>query len=625
MSLAAERIEALTVDSTPTSRLSFGVAGMTCASCVSHVEQALNHVPGVSGANVNLATQRAEVEFAGGADAQAIADAVAAAGYDPDIDTVEFGVGGMTCASCVAHVEKALRRIPGVLQANINLATERASVRLLSGAATPNDLVRAIEAAGYEARRIERGVDAADRERQARRAELESLSRSLLWAAVLTAPVFVLEMGAHVVPGFSNWIMQSLGHRVPLFVSFLLATLVLAGPGQRFFLKGIPALLRGHPDMNALVAVGTSAAYFYSVVATFAPFVLPAGTTHVYYEAATVIVTLILFGRFLEAKAKGRTSEAIRALAWLQSKTARVVRDGRIVEIAIDDVQPGDVIEVRPGEKIATDGEVIEGSSYVDESMITGEPNPNFKNAGSAVVGATINTTGAFTFRATRVGSDTVLAGIIRMVETAQGAKLPIQALVDQVTAWFVPAVMGVAALTFIVWLVFGPQPALSFALVNAVAVLIIACPCAMGLATPAAIMTGTGRAAELGILFRKGEALQSLCDVTVIAFDKTGTLTQGRPELTDLITADKSNPDDVLGLVASIEAKSEHPIARAIVAAAELKGLSLAPTEGFQSHSGMGVSARVTGRRVAVGAGRFMSSLGIDVPSRGAYGNEPQ
>jgi copper ion binding protein len=400
MSLAAERIEALTVDSTPTSRLSFGVAGMTCASCVSHVEQALNHVPGVSGANVNLATQRAEVEFAGGADAQAIADAVAAAGYDPDIDTVEFGVGGMTCASCVAHVEKALRRIPGVLQANINLATERASVRLLSGAATPNDLVRAIEAAGYEARRIERGVDAADRERQARRAELESLSRSLLWAAVLTAPVFVLEMGAHVVPGFSNWIMQSLGHRVPLFVSFLLATLVLAGPGQRFFLKGIPALLRGHPDMNALVAVGTSAAYFYSVVATFAPFVLPAGTTHVYYEAATVIVTLILFGRFLEAKAKGRTSEAIRALAWLQSKTARVVRDGRIVEIAIDDVQPGDVIEVRPGEKIATDGEVIEGSSYVDESMITGEPNPNFKNAGSAVVGATINTRSVIMTRA---------------------------------------------------------------------------------------------------------------------------------------------------------------------------------------------------------------------------------
>ena len=602
--------------SAPTKRLGFAIAGMTCASCVAHVERALRAVDGVMGANANLATQRAEILFADGLDTQALAKEVTAAGYDPLIDTVEFAVGGMSCASCVAHVERALSQIPGVQQASVNLATERATVRLLSGAATPDELARAIESAGYEARQLDAGSDHSDRERQARGLELQSLRRSLTWATALTAPVFVLDMGGHSIPGFGDWIMQSLGHRLPLWVSFVLATLVLAGPGRRFFLKGIPSLVRGHPDMNALVAVGTAAAYGYSVVATFAPAVLPAGTTHVYYEAATVIVTLILFGRMLEAKAKGRTSDAIRALARLQARTARVLRDGKTVDIAIAELRSGDRIEVRPGEKIATDGEVVEGSSYVDESMITGEPIPNLKSPGSAVVGATLNTTGAFTFRAGKVGADTVLAGIIRMVETAQGAKLPIQTLVDQVTARFVPAVMAVAVLTFLIWLSFGPPPALSFALVNAVAVLIIACPCAMGLATPAAIMTGTGRAAELGILFRKGEALQSLRDATVIAFDKTGTLTQGKPELTDFIFSDGADPDDLLRLIASIEAKSEHPIARALVAAAEQKQLAILPIEAFQSHSGMGVSATIDGQRIAIGADRFMASLGIELSS---------
>eukprot|EP01036_Dinobryon_divergens_P039827 gene39827-52571_t len=330
--------------------------------------------------------------------------------------------------------------------------------------------------------------------------------------------------------GTSPWpVMNTIGMQNSWYLQFALTTAVLFGPGLRFFAKGLPALARFAPDMNSLVAVGTSAAYGYSLIATFLPQLLPAGTVNVYYEAAAVIVTLILLGRTLEARAKGRTSEAIKRLVGLQAKTARVFRDGAVVELPIAEVRPSDLVEVRPGERVPVDGEVTEGASWIDESMISGEPLPVEKTIGSAVTGGTINQTGAFTFRATAVGEATMLAQIIRMVEAAQGGKLPIQALVDRVTMWFVPAVMALAALTFIVWLVFGPEPALTFGLVNAVAVLIIACPCAMGLATPTSIMVGTGRGAELGILFRKGEALQALQDVKVVAFDKTGTLTQDR------------------------------------------------------------------------------------------------
>jgi heavy metal translocating P-type ATPase len=594
-------------------RLSFGVRGMTCASCVSHVEKALRNAPGVLEAAVNLATERADVALAPRADLDAIARAVTEAGYEPVIETIELGVGGMTCASCVAHVEKALRAVPGVLQADVNLATERARVRALAGRDIAAELRRAVAQAGYEPRSLSEGKEAIDRERAQREAETLSLRNRLIFSAALTAPVLALEMGAHSIPGFGDWIMQILGHQTPLYVSFLLATLVLAGPGRQFYVKGFPALLRGRPDMNALVATGTISAYLYSVLVTFAPSLLPRGAANVYYESACVIVTLILFGRFLEARAKGRTSEAIRALARLQPKTARVLRGGETVEVPIDDVVVGDLIAIRPGERIPTDGTVTQGSSYVDESMVTGEPTPVAKNVGSQVTGATVNTTGAFTFQATRVGADTVLAGIIRMVEQAQGAKLPIQALVDRVTGVFVPIVFAMAAATFVAWLAFAPQGDISYALVNAVAVLIIACPCAMGLATPAAIMTGTGRAAELGILFRKGEALQSLRDVTLIAFDKTGTLTRGRPELTDLAPAAGFSAEEPLRLAASVEAHSEHPIASALVTAAEARGLSVAPCQSFSATPGMGVAAVVEGKNVAVGAGRYMRSLGVD------------
>lgn len=596
------------------SRLSLPVEGMTCASCVGRVERALKKLPGVDTAAVNLATERADITFTGLADAQAAVRAIEGAGYAVREETTELAIEEMTCASCVGRVEKALAKIPGVLEANVNLATERARVRHLAGVVTTADLEAAVAQAGYKSRRLSLDTNAGDQEAERREKEAQALRRSLLIAAILSLPVFILEMGSHLVPAMHHWVMGVLGQQTSWYLQFALTTLVLFGPGLRFFQKGVPALLRGAPDMNSLVAVGTAAAYGYSLVATFAADVLPAGTANVYFEAAAVIVTLILLGRMLEARAKGRTSQAIQRLVGLQAKTARVMRDGAMLEIALDQVATGDVVMVRPGEKIPVDGEVVEGASYVDESMITGEPVPVAKEAGSEVVGGTINRTGAFSFRVTKVGANTVLAQIIRLVEQAQGSKLPIQALVDKVTMWFVPAVMAAAVLTFLVWLVFGPDPALTFALVNAVAVLIIACPCAMGLATPTSIMVGTGRAAELGVLFRKGEALQALRDVTVIALDKTGTLTKGRPELTDLVPAEGFEYNQVLALVAAVETRSEHPIAEAIVTAAQQRDLTLGTIESFDAVPGFGVSALVAGRTVAVGADRFMTQLGLDV-----------
>ncbi|MUO45779.1 copper-translocating P-type ATPase, partial [Agrobacterium vitis] len=411
-----------------------------------------------------------------------------------------------------------------------------------------------------------------------------------------------------------DWIMVNIGMGNNLVIQFVLATAVLFGPGLRFFRKGVPNLLHWTPDMNSLVVLGTSAAWGYSVVATFLPGVLPSGTANVYYEAAAVIVTLILLGRYLEARAKGKTSQAIKHLIGLQAKTAHVKRGEDFVEIEIGAVSLGDIVRIRPGEKVPVDGRLVDGGSYVDESMITGEPGPVKKSAGDDVVGGTINKTGSFTFEATKIDADTLLAQIIKMVEAAQGSKLPIQALVDRVTGWFVPAVIAAAALTFLAWLLFGPSPALTFALINAVAVLIIACPCAMGLATPTSIMVGTGRAAELGILFRKGEALQTLRDVDVVALDKTGTLTKGKPELTDFVVSDGFDRAETLRLVAGLETQSEHPIAEAIVAAAKADGLSLSDVSDFEAAPGYGVSGRIDGRTVLVGADRSMTKSGIDV-----------
>lgn len=596
-------------------RLSLPVEGMTCASCVGRVERALKAVDNIDTAVVNLATERADITFKEHVDVDAAIRAIESSGYKVREEITELAIEEMTCASCVGRVEKALTQIPGVIEASVNLATERARIRHLSGAVTAADLEAAVVQAGYKPRRLSDASTNVNEQADERREQEErSLRRSLFTAAIFTLPVFIIEMGSHFIPGIHHWVANTLGQQLNWYIQFVLATLVLFGPGLRFFQKGVPALLRAAPDMNSLVAVGTAAAYGYSVVATFMPQILPVGTANVYFEAAVVIVTLILLGRTLEARAKGKTSQAIKRLVGLQAKTARVERDGKMIEIPLDEVATDDIVFVRPGEKIPVDGVVIEGASYVDESMITGEPVPVSKEIGSEVVGGTINKTGAFSFRVTQIGSNTVLAQIIRLVEEAQGSKLPIQALVDKVTMWFVPAVMAGAVITFFIWLIFGPDPALTFALINAVAVLIIACPCAMGLATPTSIMVGTGRAAELGVLFRKGEALQALRDVSVVALDKTGTLTKGRPELTDLVPAEGFEYDEVLALVAAIETRSEHPIAEAIVAAAKEKGISFAAIEEFEAVPGFGVSAKVGGRSVSVGADRFMKQLGLEV-----------
>lgn len=601
--------------------VSLAVEGMTCASCVGSIERALKAVPGVETVSVNLATERANITTDSTVPRVRLIEAIEKAGYSVPAQmpaatgSVELSVEGMTCASCVGRVERALKAVSGVTNAVVNLATERATIH---GTANTADLIAAIADAGYEAKPIAGSGSQSSNEDDARaerkETERRELTRDFTIAAVLTLPVFLMEMGSHIIPGVHGLIESTIGMQWNWYIQFVLTTLVLFIPGIRFYEKGLPALMRFAPDMNSLVAVGTLAAYGYSLVATFAPGFLPAGTINVYYEAAAVIVTLILLGRLLEARAKGRTSEAIKRLAGLQAKTARVRRNGQAVDLPIDDVVSGDIVEVRPGERLPVDGEVVEGISYVDESMITGEPIPVAKSVGSEIVGGTVNQKGAFAYRATAVGGNTVLSQIIRMVEEAQGSKLPIQALVDKVTMWFVPAVFAVAALTFAAWLILGPSPALTFALVNAVAVLIIACPCAMGLATPTSIMVGTGRGAELGVLFRKGEALQLLKDAKVVALDKTGTLTEGKPALTDMELANGFERGNVLALVAAVEAKSEHPIARAIVDAAENEGHTLSTVSDFESVTGFGVKAVVDSKRIEIGADRYMTELGHDV-----------
>lgn len=523
--------------------------------------------------------------------------------------SLTLDVEGMSCASCVTRVEKALLKVPGVASATVNLATERATVGGVGVEA--GDLIKAIEKIGYKGTLRQPDTPTTDHANH-HDEDVDRLRRDVIFAAALTSPIFILEMGGHLYDPFHHWVMNLMPVQWLHILYFVLTTIVLFVPGMRFFRAGIPALLRGAPEMNSLVAIGAGAAWLFSSVVTFAPQLVPAETRYVYFEAAAVIVTLILLGRLLEALAKGRTGEAIQRLVREQAKSARVERNGTVVDLAVEDVMVGDIILVRPGEKIAVDGEVIDGSSHVNESMISGEPLPVSKTQGDGVIGGTVNTSGSFRFRALKVGGDTMLAQIIRMVEDAQAGKLPIQKIVDRITGWFVPAVMLVAAATFVIWAVWGPDPAVTFGFVNAIAVLIIACPCAMGLATPTSVMVGTGRAAELGVLFRKSEALQQLRDAEVIAFDKTGTLTQGKPVLTDLILGAGFDREGVLALVAAAESRSEHPIALAIVAAAIEADLSLPAVESFESTPGHGVIATIAGRRVEVGSAQMLDQFDL-------------
>lgn len=584
------------------------VDGMSCAGCAGRAERALQALPGLHDASVNFATGTAQMQLSG-ASLNDITAALRDAGYPAREATITLQIEGMHCASCVGKIEDALTAAPGVTAASVNLATQSAQVRHLTGTTTPAELARIVSEAGYPARPA--GDDRQD-DTDRRDEEIAHARRMTLIAGVLTLPVFILEMGSHVIPGFHHLVHTTLGQTNSWMLQFVLTTLVLIWPGRGFFRHGVPMLLKGAPDMNSLVALGTAAAWAFSTVALFVPSLLPEGTRAVYFEAAAVIVTLILLGRWLEARARGRTGAAIQRLVGLQPRSARVERGGQVLEIAIEDLGPGDVVHVRPGERIAVDGEVIQGQSNVDEAMISGEPLPVPKTQGDEVTGGTINGNGTLVFRATRVGRDTVLAQIVAMVEEAQGAKLPIQSLADRVVRMFVPAVIATAALTVLLWLALGPAPVLTFALVAGVSVLIIACPCAMGLATPTSIMVGTGRAAELGVLFRKGDALQTLDECRVVAFDKTGTLTQGKPEVTHIETVNGIAEADMLRLVGAVEALSEHPIARTIEARARQATPALPEASGFEAIPGYGLMADVEGYRLQIGAYRLMQRDGI-------------
>jgi Cu+-exporting ATPase len=598
-----------------TQEITFGVQGMTCANCSARVERTLGRTEGVGTAAVNLATERASVAY----DPTLVRlddllERVRAVGYAPQEQTLSLEVEGMTSANGTSRAEATLRELPGVLEADANLATDTVRVRWLPDATPYPELVRALRGAGFvvrsdETARDEDAVRASQHDREG-----AALRRDVTLAAAFTVPLMLVSMGPMLVPGGEAWMMETVG-RTPMWLLQLALTLpVMLGPARRFYRPGWAALRHGSPDMNSLVMIGASAAFGYSLVATFLPGVLPAGTVHVYYEASAAIVTLILVGRLLEHRSKGRASDAIRRLLTLQADTARVVRDGDEAEVPVADVVPGDLIAVRPGERIPVDGTVAGGSSWVDESMLTGEPDPVAKGEGDAVTGGTVNKTGAFRFRAERVGADTALARIVKMVEEAQAGKAPIQALADRVVAVFVPAVLLIAAVTFATWMLVGPEPRLTFALVAATAVLLIACPCAMGLATPVSIMVGSGRGAEMGVLFRKGEAIQTLQRSDVIALDKTGTLTEGRPALTALEPAGAWTRAGLLPLVAAAEASSEHPIAEAIVRTAREDHPDLPRAEAFEAVPGRGVRATVEGHAVLVGSGRWLREEGLDL-----------
>ena len=522
---------------------------------------------------------------------------------------VTLDVRGMTCASCVGRVERALRRVSGVEGATVNLATERATALVHEGMEI-GPLLEAIRDAGYDVEVAPKreAIGAPD---EAHEAERRSTLRDLIVAAAFTAPLLVFTMVPMIAPSLHG----PIAHFFMGWGGLLLAAPVQLFAGRGFYRRGIAEIRHLSPGMSTLVMLGSSAAFFYSLAVLIAPGLFPPGTAHTYFEASASIITFILLGKHLEAIAKGRTSAALKKLLGLQAKTARVERDGRDVDVPIEAVKNGDRVIVRPGERVPVDGVIEEGSSFVDESMITGEPVPVEKTVGSPVTGGTVNTTGSFVFQATRVGSETALAQIIRFVEQAQASKPEVQAIADRIAAVFVPVVVAIAVVTFAAWLAFGPAPALNFAFVAAVSVLVIACPCAMGLATPTAIMVATGKAAELGMLFRKGTALEGLARAKVVMLDKTGTLTAGRPSVSTLSVIDHGERDEraTLRIVAAAESRSEHPIARSIVEAAEARGIAIPASSAIRVEAGFGVEATIEGHTVHVGSPRYLDRVGVD------------
>jgi len=609
-------------------KLELKIRGMTCDHCARAVAEALKGVEGVAGVVVSSADGRAVVELRDEVSVEELRAAVIAAGYGIETSgdgsqtadgaltrparaagrpkKIEISISGMSCASCVAKIERGLSALDGVVRAGVNLATSRATVEYIPGVVTPDDLKMAVHDAGY---RVLEADDAPDRahERAYRRLRLK-----LIVGTILTVPIFIL-----TYPQFFGLSKVLPSGQLNFLLQLILATPVQFWVGWQFYHGAWAAARHRTTDMNTLIAVGTSAAYVYSVVATFFPDLFAARGlgAHVYFDTAAAIIVLILLGRLLEARARGQTSEAIKKLIGMQPKTARVVREGREVDIPVAEVAVGDIVVVRPGERIPVDGVIVDGYSSIDESMITGESIPVEKQTGDEVIGATINKTGSFRFRATKVGRETALAQIIELVEEAQGSKPPIARLADIIAGYFVPVVIGIAVLTFLLWYLFGPAPAFTYALLNFIAVLIIACPCALGLATPTSIMVGTGKGAENGVLIRGGEALETAHKLDVIVLDKTGTLTNGEPEVTDIIPQD-GRADEVLALAAAAERGSEHPLGEAIARAADLRGLELKSAQAFDAVPGRGIRARIEGNEVILGNLRLMEDERVDLGS---------
>ena len=607
-------------------QLNLPLQGMTCASCVAHVERALNEVHGVSSATVNLGTETAAIQLdSPGFSVEMVVKAVERAGYTVPLERASLNVGGMTCASCVAHVEGALRDVLGATSANVNLATERAAMEYIPGLASLQDFREAVEEVGYT-------IEESPEDDYGAKEQLERLARVKEIRALRNRFAFAATMGVIIFLGSFDglpWVSGLMARTAYPFLLWALATPVLFWAGWMFYTSGLGALRHRTANMHTLIAMGTGVAYLYSValilIRTFAPEVLTVRGIEaggVYFDTTSIIIALILLGRLLEARAKGQTSEAIRRLIGLRPTTARVIRDGQEADLPVDMVLPGDIIVIRPGEKMPVDGGVVHGYSTVDESMLTGESMPVEKTDGSPVYAGTINRTGTFRFRATKVGRDTLLSQIIVLVEEAQGSRAPIQRLADLVSAYFVPSVLGLAAAAFLFWFFLGPDPALTYALLVTVAVLIIACPCALGLATPTAIMVGTGKGAERGVLIRSAEALEIAHKANVVVMDKTGTLTLGQPSVTDVIAA-SGTEEQLLKLAASAEHGSEHPLGEAIVRAAQDRSIALEDVEGFEAIPGQGIQARVNGYNVILGNQALMESRGLHLNGLDARADE--
>ena len=594
---------------------SFTIEGMSCASCAQTVEKATKKLPGVQESSVNLATEKMHIKYdEASLTDKDIQDAVNQSGYKALTNTNQktFAIEGMTCASCAQTVEKATGKLPGVVSANVNLATEKMNVQYDPEQLELSEITSAVKEAGYEAHEEIETADAIDLDREKKAQHIKDMWQRFWISAIFTVPLLYISMG-HMLGMPLPEVIDPMMNAGAFALTQLILTLPVLFLGREFFKVGFKALFKGHPNMDSLVALGTSAAFLYSFVATVA---IGMGTTHLaidlYYESAAVILTLITLGKYFEALSKGKTSEAIKKLMGLAPKQARVLRNGQEVEVAVDEVQVNDLIIVKPGEKMPVDGIVVEGTTSVDEAMLTGESMPVEKTAGDAIIGASINKNGTIQYKATKVGKDTALSQIIKLVEDAQGSKAPIAKLADIISGYFVPIVIVLAVLSGLAWYLAGESGV--FALTIAISVLVIACPCALGLATPTAIMVGTGKGAEHGVLIKSGGALEKTHKIQTIIFDKTGTITEGKPEVTDIVAVNGMSEEELLILAASAEKGSEHPLGEAIVHGAEMKDLSLFKTQAFNALPGHGIEVTIENQSLLLGNKKLMIDRGISI-----------